>query len=415
MGNLKKYRKLIDQIKTIDLTQEMDSDFFEKSEQLVNKTIGELMVLTPKQTQLVLKELNEIHDNIKTFADRYWRPDKFDLNNEMAVLLYKRFVSECFIIKWENSGAQMDINALYDIVWRVKYNSTLLVKIRNRIIEPVPENTERIPQQNLKTKYESEFFSITGILCYEFNEDLGLTFDTFNDELFANIDKFKAEINENVTNLNQSDRGFYLKRILERLKKSIGTTILKNKKTGREYPYLQSTFETIEGIDITKVNDIEIFFRLSNDYKNQIVNYISQLNEIGIETTSVTPQLSEKETKQEQPLTLDKVFDSVSKYKYIMELLVKKQFIQEHTYIWKDGRKGYKSLLISILKHLSWQNYYNINVISNDQIIEIAKNTFHVTVKKDTVKHANPKNFNLNFIPLASTLPNTLNTLNTSV
>lgn len=132
MTNLKNYRKLIKVIKTIDLFLMPD---YEKNDQLLNKAIGELMVLTPVQIQLVLKELNEIYGNIKTFAEHYWKPEKFDFNNEISVLLYQRFLSESFFIKWkdQDNTFQLDFKTFHDIVYKVKVNSVILAKIKKRI------------------------------------------------------------------------------------------------------------------------------------------------------------------------------------------------------------------------------------------------------------------------------------------
>ncbi len=133
MADLENYRNLVLQIKTIDLNSDIDWD---KSEQLINRAIGELMVLTLEQQKMVWDELDEIHENIKTFAKRYWKPDKFDLNNEVERVLYKRFLSDCFFIKWPESGDKLDLNILHEIVLRVKCNSVLLVKIKKRITHP---------------------------------------------------------------------------------------------------------------------------------------------------------------------------------------------------------------------------------------------------------------------------------------
>ena len=132
MGDLKNYRKLIYLIKTIDLNGKSD---YVKSEKLLNNAIGELMVLTPQQTTLILRELNIIYENIQTFAKRYWKPDNFDLSNELAVILYKRFLSECFFIEWNDNDNQLklDLETMHHIVWKVKENSVLLVKLKQSI------------------------------------------------------------------------------------------------------------------------------------------------------------------------------------------------------------------------------------------------------------------------------------------
>ena len=105
------------------------------------------------------------------------------------------------------------------------------------------------------------------------------------------------------------------------------------------------------------------------------------------------------------PLKLNIVFESTSKYKQIMELLVEKEHCQPHIYIWKDEKKGNKGFLVAILKYLHKQGYYKKNRrLTNEEIRQIAKNTFGCTIGIDTVKHTKPDNPGLKFIPLASTL-----------
>lgn len=114
---------------------------------------------------------------------------------------------------------------------------------------------------------------------------------------------------------------------------------------------------------------------------------------------------------QKQPLMLKDVFADDSKYECIMGLLVNEGYCQSGTYIWKDFKSRYKGLIASILKYLHFQNYYKEKTgISNDQIREIALNTFRVPIEIDTIKKAKPSKFNLDFIPESSTLINAQNT-----
>lgn len=151
MGDLKNYRKLIYLVKTIDLNGKSD---YVKSEKLLNKAIGELMVLTPQQTTLILRELNIIYENIQTFAKRYWRPDNFDLSNELAVILYKRFLNECFFIEWNDNDNQLklDLETMHHIVWKVKENSVLLVKLKQSI---TPEKKDEDTTKTVLTGFQS--------------------------------------------------------------------------------------------------------------------------------------------------------------------------------------------------------------------------------------------------------------------
>lgn len=107
--------------------------------------------------------------------------------------------------------------------------------------------------------------------------------------------------------------------------------------------------------------------------------------------------------EKEKPLTLDMMFESVSKYTIIMDMLVLKDYIQPFTYKWKDEKNRNKTFLSTILKFLFLQNYYKTKP-SNEQYIEIAQNTFGLKIGIDTMKRANPEQSDLSFIPLASTI-----------
>lgn len=99
-------------------------------------------------------------------------------------------------------------------------------------------------------------------------------------------------------------------------------------------------------------------------------------------------------------------FDSDLKYHYIMNKLVELGYCEPNTMIWKDETKGNKGFLAAILKHLHKQKYYKENVrLTNLQIQMISKKTFGWHLSIDTIKKANPNNYNLSFIPPASTLP----------
>ena len=105
------------------------------------------------------------------------------------------------------------------------------------------------------------------------------------------------------------------------------------------------------------------------------------------------------------PLELFHVFEDISKYKLVMNLLVAHGYLQPATYIWKDENKGYKELLAALLKLLHRQGYYKNNTaLTPSQIRTIAKNTFGRTMAIITIKKANPENHYLPFIPPASTL-----------
>ncbi len=125
------------------------------------------------------------------------------------------------------------------------------------------------------------------------------------------------------------------------------------------------------------------------------------------------PQLDDKK-EDEQPVYLIHLFEYTSKYYKIMKILADKGYIEPNTDIWKDEKKGNKSLLISLIKDLRNKGYFKENMKpTNQTIINICKNTFGATININTAKHANnidssnSKNKKANlfsFIPIASTL-----------
>lgn len=142
-GYFENYRNLVYLIKSIDLKNDID---YEYSEQLLNRAIGELMALTTLQQNKVLTELNELSENIKRFANSYWRPEQFDLKDEFAEVLYRRFLTEHFIIKLPES---LDLNTLIDVVLRVKYNSTLLVKLKTKVFPTATKTAKPLTFEGL--------------------------------------------------------------------------------------------------------------------------------------------------------------------------------------------------------------------------------------------------------------------------
>ncbi len=113
--------------------------------------------------------------------------------------------------------------------------------------------------------------------------------------------------------------------------------------------------------------------------------------------------------KNNQPSTppgrLELIFDSISKFKSIMELLVKEKLVVEHTYIWKDEGKGNKSYLAAFIKALHGKGYYKDDKMpTNNQIKSICINSFGWYVGIDTIKRAKSINFDFSFIPPASSI-----------
>ena len=102
------------------------------------------------------------------------------------------------------------------------------------------------------------------------------------------------------------------------------------------------------------------------------------------------------------------IFESIPKYHYIMQLLVKAEYCEAGTYIWKDEKKGSKVLIASIIKDLHVKGYYkDDHKPTTKEIIEISKNTFKVSISEGTVKKAKHSIVDFNIkgrIPLASTI-----------
>ncbi len=106
----------------------------------------------------------------------------------------------------------------------------------------------------------------------------------------------------------------------------------------------------------------------------------------------------------DSPLTLFDVFKSPSKYQKIMDILINQGYCQAGTFIWKDERKGNKSLLVSILKFLHIQGYYKEDKkLKNKQIKAVAKNTFGMNIGDSIIGSTKPDDFKLGFIPPSST------------
>jgi len=145
--------------------------------------------------------------------------------------------------------------------------------------------------------------------------------------------------------------------------------------------------------------EISILDRL--DYSSEILKDVKieslQDNHLPLKTKEIE--------KPELPERLELLFDSISKYKAVLEILVSKGFIQPNTYIWKDVKKGNKAFLAALLKDLHGKMYYKENVrLTSWQIQAICKNTFGWEIGIDTIKHAKANNFDFEFIPPASTI-----------
>ena len=113
----------------------------------------------------------------------------------------------------------------------------------------------------------------------------------------------------------------------------------------------------------------------------------------------------EKSKNVSSDVQLETHFERISDYKMIMELLVYKEYIYPNTYLWIDNKKGNKSIMAAILKDLFAKGYYKSNrQLTNQQIVSICEIAFGVLISLDTVKRVTPEKFDLEFIPLKSTL-----------
>ncbi len=155
-----------------------------------------------------------------------------------------------------------------------------------------------------------------------------------------------------------------------------------------------------------KGTEFQFWLDESTDYQN--AKWIVQV---------LTKNLSPKEaTSEEQEYNIDNnhfivtgkietLFESISKYKTIMELLVSKKYVSPHTYVWMDDTKGNKGYLAALVKDLHGKGYYKDKKRpSNEQIKKICKESFGWEVGIDTIKKVKAKNFDFKFIPVASTI-----------
>lgn len=99
-------------------------------------------------------------------------------------------------------------------------------------------------------------------------------------------------------------------------------------------------------------------------------------------------------------LMLIDIFESEKKYRYIIELLVKREMMSSPSDLWIDEGKGSKGVLVALLKHLYVQRYYKENTkLTNEQIKDIWWNTSGIKVSIDHVKRTKSKDVAINYIP----------------
>lgn len=105
-----------------------------------------------------------------------------------------------------------------------------------------------------------------------------------------------------------------------------------------------------------------------------------------------------KDAHKEVITIFPQLFTSQIKYQSIMSILIKENLCQEGTLIWIDSKKGNKSVLASLIKHLHSKGYYS-KYPTNDEVLLIAKNSFKCDIGIDTVKRARIDSYSFEFIP----------------
>ena len=129
----------------------------------------------------------------------------------------------------------------------------------------------------------------------------------------------------------------------------------------------------------------------------------SPANSRSTEPEPATPQPILDTKKVKLPTGLEHLFEHISKYKKVMEILVSRSLVEPTTYIWKDESKGNKAYLAAFIKDLHAKGFYKNNTRpTNEQIRQICKTSFGWDVGIDTVKHTKASDFDFTFIPMAS-------------
>jgi hypothetical protein len=100
------------------------------------------------------------------------------------------------------------------------------------------------------------------------------------------------------------------------------------------------------------------------------------------------------------------LFEKKENYDSIIKILAQQGYIDEHTCIWIDEKKGNKAILICILKYLKQKGYFKKDLaIKSETYKAIAKNIFRVDVGIDHIKRVKPDEYDMTFIPDAFITP----------
>jgi hypothetical protein len=103
--------------------------------------------------------------------------------------------------------------------------------------------------------------------------------------------------------------------------------------------------------------------------------------------------------KDQEPTynTLLEAFKDVSEYKRVMAILQSKGYIAAN-YIWQDQKKGWMSLVVSIIKLFAVKGYCKKTKFNPAEIQAICINTFQIEkISISTIKHADFKDITINF------------------
>lgn len=114
----------------------------------------------------------------------------------------------------------------------------------------------------------------------------------------------------------------------------------------------------------------------------------------GLNQNSGQPQ----QTVKKEPVTiLKKLFEDPEKYTKIMQILIEKKHIDKQTHYWIDEKKGNKSFLASLVKHLHTKKHLRRKP-TNIEVLAICKYTFGVDISIDTIKTAKQNDHDFNFL-----------------
>ena len=179
--------------------------------------------------------------------------------------------------------------------------------------------------------------------------------------------------------------------------------VLKQKVTGQEIIVIDGVTTPLTSEEyLLYIKDTDDILISGSDFKPMKKRMLAELRNVNMEVTM------KSKTKPNSRLFISNLadaFETISKWKYIMELLVLNGYIQPNTYLWKDETKGAKGFLVGILKQLGLNGFYKTkHKLTNEEIMDIALNNFNLKISIDTVKHSSVKKFELAFIPLSSTV-----------